>query len=431
MAHFRASFNVVQRSSGGSSVRRSAYARCDVAAEFDFTSKASEFVSGEVLLPDGADLALMDPTTLWSAVEATETRINSQTARTLEFAIPNEIPKEEWPAFAHALLTEFTDLGFAVEYAIHDVEALFEDGPDAPRNGHIHAAVTMRTVAENGFNKIKDRVQNTRFKASIIETREHFATIMNGFMSQRGILTTVDHRTKAESNPDEPRIPIASAGVRGAYKRYKENKAAGKSVELPEFVAEYLEQRAEAIAAIKEFREALANLTEVENSQQQQKKEIPHAENQTDAPHSGRAGKTDQRSGLGGDATQEDGNSSGGESRPHHRAAGGPVEIRRGRTDPSPATRDTVINRKPGGTSGTGGIQPASVAPSVLASVRRNVSRARLNNAARELAPIADYMRSMNSPPTDFASLTGDDQEAAMRFLRNWASNYQAARPGM
>ena len=42
----------------------------------------------EVMLPSNAPRAYADPQTLWNAVDAAETSVNAQTARSILFALP-------------------------------------------------------------------------------------------------------------------------------------------------------------------------------------------------------------------------------------------------------------------------------------------------------------------------------------------------------
>ena len=49
----------------------------------------------EVMLPSNAPRAYADPQTLWNAVDAAETSVNAQTARSMFFALPCELTDEQ------------------------------------------------------------------------------------------------------------------------------------------------------------------------------------------------------------------------------------------------------------------------------------------------------------------------------------------------
>ena len=54
-------------------------------------SSSSRVKFVEVMLPPNAPRAYADPQTLWNAVDAAETSVNAQTARSMLVALPREI----------------------------------------------------------------------------------------------------------------------------------------------------------------------------------------------------------------------------------------------------------------------------------------------------------------------------------------------------
>ena len=54
-------------------------------------SSSSRVKFVEVMLPPNAPRAYADPQTLWNAVDAAETSVNAQTARSMLFALPREL----------------------------------------------------------------------------------------------------------------------------------------------------------------------------------------------------------------------------------------------------------------------------------------------------------------------------------------------------
>ena len=76
----------------------------------------------EVMLPPNAPKAYADPQTLWNAVDAAETSVNAQTARSMLFALPRELTDEQ----NLALVCDFCQKeSTAKERRIRDIDALF------------------------------------------------------------------------------------------------------------------------------------------------------------------------------------------------------------------------------------------------------------------------------------------------------------------
>ena len=96
----------------------------------------------EVMLPSNAPRAYADPQTLWNAVDAAETSINAQTARSMLFALPRELTDEQNLALVRDFCQkEFVDKGMVCNFFYHDKG----DG-----NPHVHIMLTLRAMDENG-----------------------------------------------------------------------------------------------------------------------------------------------------------------------------------------------------------------------------------------------------------------------------------------
>ena len=96
----------------------------------------------EVMLPPNAPRAYADPQTLWNAVDAAETSVNAQTARSMLFALPHELTDEQNLALVRDFCQkEFVDKGMICNFFYHDKG----DG-----NPHVHIMLTLRAVDENG-----------------------------------------------------------------------------------------------------------------------------------------------------------------------------------------------------------------------------------------------------------------------------------------
>jgi hypothetical protein len=243
MTFFRASFGIISRSSGGSALRRSAYQRCTDEGEFEFSDKAHELVTSEVMLPENAPTDFKDPVTLWTAAEAAEKRIDSQLARTFELAIPHEVPEHLRNDFARDMLSWLTtEHGFAVEWSRHKADHVF--GKNDTQNDHVHAVVSLRSLGPEGFNAKKDREFNSLMRANDgRQVRKLFADRMNAFFERHSIAASVTHEPL---KIDAFRIDTAPKKLIQEIKRNKDN-AANLSPTARDFIrARHAKKRAVA-----------------------------------------------------------------------------------------------------------------------------------------------------------------------------------------
>ena len=136
---------------------------------------------------------------LWNAAEQKETRKNSQTARSIDAALPREISLEEQIDLVRIFCNQnFVAKGMCVDFAVHDKE----DG-----NPHVHILLPTRRVDKNGFT-VKDRSWNDR--AMLEQWRESWADWCNHklyFVSDERI----DHRSYKDQGIDK--IPTVHLGV--------------------------------------------------------------------------------------------------------------------------------------------------------------------------------------------------------------------------
>ena len=91
---------MVSRGKGKSAVGKAAYISGEkIKNEYDSVvhdyRKKKEIVHKEILLPDNAPQNFKKRYVLWNAVEKSETRKNSQTARDIDAALPVELSRAE------------------------------------------------------------------------------------------------------------------------------------------------------------------------------------------------------------------------------------------------------------------------------------------------------------------------------------------------
>src|SRR4051794_37442575 len=117
----------------------------------DFRGKA--VVHSEVMLPHGAPEHFRDRETLWNAVEAAESRVNSRVGRELLVALPRELDAAANLELVRSFVAEsLVARGMCCDFAIHTPTA--SDGLKQP---HVHVLTNTRAVGPDGFGaKIRD-----------------------------------------------------------------------------------------------------------------------------------------------------------------------------------------------------------------------------------------------------------------------------------
>lgn len=153
MAYLFMRAKIIKASSGRSAVAAAAYQSAQklyddsLGMTFEYRHK-EEVVFSEILLPSHAPAAYEDRETLWNAVEAKESRANSQVARAFIIAMPKEWTQDESISRAREFIqANLVDAGMAVDWAFH-----MKDG-----NPHLHCLCTTRGFKEDGSWDAKER----------------------------------------------------------------------------------------------------------------------------------------------------------------------------------------------------------------------------------------------------------------------------------
>ena len=182
----------------------------------------------EVMLPLNAPKAYADPQMLWNAVDAAETSVNAQTARSMLFALPRELTDEQNLALVRDFCQkEFVDKGMVCNFFYHDKG----DG-----NPHVHIMLTLRAMDENGKwlpksknvyaldeNGNRIRTPNGSWKRIKVDTvdwnerkygeiwRQDWAAAQNAALEAAGRMERVDMRS-LERQGVEDRLPQKHLG---------------------------------------------------------------------------------------------------------------------------------------------------------------------------------------------------------------------------
>ncbi|MEL6418315.1 MAG: MobQ family relaxase [Pseudomonadota bacterium] len=205
MADYRLSAQIIGRSSGRSSVAAAAYRAGEELYDartgevHDFTRKEGVLHS-EIMAPANAPEWMADRAQLWNAVEAVETRRNSQMAREVQLSLPHQLSFDANRQLVREfVLEQFVAKGMIADIAVH---APNREGDE--RNFHAHVMLTTRTLTDDGFGK-KNRDWNDR--AQLEAWREQWAAHQNRALSRAGDSERVDHRSfKRQGIDQEPTV---------------------------------------------------------------------------------------------------------------------------------------------------------------------------------------------------------------------------------
>ncbi|HEM4672317.1 TPA: MobA/MobL family protein [Streptococcus suis] len=233
MAIYHLSIKIISRGKGKSAVAASAYRSGEkIKNEYDgivhdFTRKGG-IVHTEIILPQNAPHEFSDRGILWNSVEKIEKSKNSQLAREIEVALPQELDREKQIELVREYVKEnFVNAGMCADIALHDKN----DG-----NPHAHILLTMRPFNEDKTwgakskkeyildeNGEKVKLKNGNYKTRKINTtdwneqdkaekwRKAWADITNKYLEENNIQEKVDHRSYQRQGIEQ--IPTIHLGV--------------------------------------------------------------------------------------------------------------------------------------------------------------------------------------------------------------------------
>ena len=203
--HLRAT--MISRSQGRSATAASAYRVAERIEDrrtglvFDYAARGGVDHT-EILVPDHAPDWVRDRSELWNRVEESETRKNSQVAREVRVALPDELTHAQRLELVREFVrSQFVDRGMVADFALH---APGREGDE--RNHHAHILLTTREVDAEGFTT-KNRDWN---KVEVLEGwREAWARDSNAALERAGVEGRVDHRTLVAQRDEA--LELASA----------------------------------------------------------------------------------------------------------------------------------------------------------------------------------------------------------------------------
>ncbi|MCP4099742.1 MAG: MobA/MobL family protein, partial [Planctomycetaceae bacterium] len=168
----------------------------------DYTRK-SGVLHSEVMAPDATPDWMQDRAQLWNAVEAVESRKNSQLAREIQLSLPHELTHEQ----RRELVRDFVQEQFVGQGMIADIAIHSPDKGGDQRNHHAHVMLTMRELTGEGFHpkKATEKARSWNSDDQLLQWREQWAHHQNRSLERHGHKTRVDHRSfEAQGIDREP-----------------------------------------------------------------------------------------------------------------------------------------------------------------------------------------------------------------------------------
>jgi hypothetical protein len=176
-----------------------------------------------IVAPDHAPAWAQDWEKLWNAAETAEKRINSQTAREIELALPASVSAGEREKIARKLAGYLVErYGVAAAVALHRPSRQGDE-----RNYHAHILMTTRRMEAEGLGKKTRELDDKKTGGQEIKhIREYAAALINESLAGSGSNERVDHRSFKERGAEL--LPTQHLGVEASAKeRRGENSRIG------------------------------------------------------------------------------------------------------------------------------------------------------------------------------------------------------------
>ena len=227
MASYHFNADIVSRGDGGSVAAAAAYISGEKLRDIydgrihDRTYR-QDVTYKEILLPLAAPRELSDRQTLLDALNVSERRNDSQMARTIKIALPNELSFGEQVALAKEFALEnFINIGLCADFAMHEglldknrkptsIEAVneYQDNP------HAHLIVPFRMVDRHGFHRTKTQTRYMNSIAYLVSLRKEWARLQNREFERLGLAVRVSHESLSAQGIDrEPTKHIGAAAM--------------------------------------------------------------------------------------------------------------------------------------------------------------------------------------------------------------------------
>lgn len=264
MADYRFSAQAISRGKGQSSVASAAYRSASRLVDertgeiHDYTRKQG-VIHSEVLTPANTPEWMADRTQLWNAVEAVETRKNSQLAREIQLSLPHELTQDQ----RRELVRDFVQEQFVDRGMIADINVHLPDKQGDERNHHAHIMLTMRELTAEGFHakKATPTARSWNDDDLLKSWRAEWAHHQNRMLERHGHAARVDHRSFEERGIDREPTQHRGAMADDMERKGKRSRIGDENREIEERNAKRAMEQAELIRETAELAQEQARLT--------------------------------------------------------------------------------------------------------------------------------------------------------------------------
>ncbi len=206
MANYHLEIGIISRGKGRSIASAISYAsRSTIHDHYlgeTYCNPKNDLIFCRIYLPANAPPGFSDLQNLCDEIDKAECRYDARTARTFIGSLPNELPADELVQIVQEFVKEnFVSQGL---YAIVAIEGKNRKYP-SKNNPHAHIIVPTRTLDEKGFEKEKDRKQNSKTYVHI--WREKWARVQNRAYERNGLDIRVSHES-LEVQGEHDREPL-------------------------------------------------------------------------------------------------------------------------------------------------------------------------------------------------------------------------------
>lgn len=215
MAIFRLEAKIFSREKRGRSVIAAAAYRAGTKLKdelrdktFDYARRVKGVIQTAIFAPEGAPAWATNSGQLWNKVEASEKRVDAQTAREFILAVPKELSAEaQFQTAVDWAKKELVTSGMVAEISLHH--------PKDGKNPHVHILTTMRKLDGDKFSVKKPREWND--VGLLVKQRESWAAAVNAALEKAGRDERVDHRSLKDRGIDaapQPKIGVAATAMK-------------------------------------------------------------------------------------------------------------------------------------------------------------------------------------------------------------------------
>ena len=205
MATYHNNVRIITRGKGNSVASSIAYIQGEqiydkYLGEWHDNSLRTDVLYKEIFLPPSVPLDYQSPQRLVDALNDSERRIDSQMARSIILALPNEMDITR----QIKLVREFIDQHFIANnmcavFAIHsgrkESKSSYTTTDIRTDNPHVHIIAPIRQIGANGFYRTKLETRQFNTKKYLYSMRESWADIQNQEYKRMGLPFSVSHES--------------------------------------------------------------------------------------------------------------------------------------------------------------------------------------------------------------------------------------------